>query len=107
MTPRIAIGIVVLCMIVTGTAMAQQTSRALPPPAEPASVTQPPDQTRQIGDTTRYLLQLQASGHAAGTSLPMLGDEASASYRRYLKSFEHPIPEFYETPVDKMDNSGR
>lgn len=62
-----------------------------------------------IGYTTRQLLQMQASGSQAGNRLPMLGDEASASYRRYIQSFNHPIPEFYETTVGKngSNSSGR
>jgi hypothetical protein len=62
-----------------------------------------------IGYTTRQLLQMQASGSQAGNHLPMLGDEASASYRRYIQSFNHPIPEFYETTVGKngSNSSGR
>jgi hypothetical protein len=62
-----------------------------------------------IGYTTRQLLQMQASGSQAGNHLPMLGDEASASYQRYIQSFTHPIPEFYETAVGKngSNSSGR
>ena len=36
----------------------------------------------------------------------MLGVEASASYSRYLKSFNHDIPEFYKTTVGNSSNSG-
>ncbi|MET0330069.1 MAG: DUF3613 domain-containing protein [Dyella sp.] len=53
----------------------------------------------QIGDTVRQLFQMQASDQRPGRQLPVLGDEASASYRRYLKSFEHDIPDFYEAKV--------
>jgi hypothetical protein len=88
---------------------------AQPPPASPANPPTPgfapaeaaPFRASQVGDTTRYLLQLQADGSAAGKPLPMLGDEASASYRRYLKSFEHPIPDFYQTTLNKTDDTGR
>lgn len=58
-----------------------------------------------IGDTTRALLQLQASGEHAGGHLPILGDQASLSYARYLQSFSHPIPEYLEKSVRK-DVSG-
>ncbi len=64
----------------------------------------------QVGDTTRHLLQLQADDRRPGARLPMLGDEASAGYDRYLKSFSHPIPEFYESSVGSNSggaNSGR
>lgn len=64
-----------------------------------------------VGDTTRRLLEMQADDNRPGTRLPMLGDEASASYDRYLKSFTHPIPEFFEPSVGSngsgSGNSGR
>ncbi|WP_199099655.1 DUF3613 domain-containing protein [Dyella sp. ASV21] len=52
-----------------------------------------------IGSTTRMLLAMQADGTQAGKLLPIPGQEASASYVRYLKSFEHPIPVFFDTTV--------
>ena len=66
-------------------------TRALPVPAR-----------AQIGDTTRALLQLQAGGAYAGARLPMLGDQATLSYARYLESFTHPIPEFLDTSVRRQ-----
>jgi len=74
-----------------------------PPMPLPAPLAPPP--RPQIGDTTRALLRLQASGAQAGAHLPMLGDQASLSYARYLQSFTHPIPEFLDTSVRK-DISG-
>jgi hypothetical protein len=62
--------------------------------------------TTEVGDVTHQLLSLQVAGTQAGRLLPIPGQEASASYNRYLKSFEHPIPEFYETTVSKGQNSG-
>lgn len=72
--------------------------------APAAAATVPPTDTalpgdERIGSATRALLRLQASGQQAGRRLPVLGDQASASYARYLKSFEHPIPEFFENKV--------
>lgn len=61
----------------------------------------------QIGDTTRSLFQLQASGRVAGARLPILGDQATASYARYLKSFQYDIPQFFETDVAKSAGSSR
>jgi hypothetical protein len=55
--------------------------------------------TPRIGDATRGLLQLQASGRAAAPLLPMLGEPANAAYKRHLDSFSHPIPEFFDTAV--------
>lgn len=59
-----------------------------------------------IGATTRQLLRMQTSGSQAGQSLPMLGDEATAAYRRYLQSFNHPIPEFFQSAVNKSGSGG-
>ena len=59
----------------------------------------------QIGDTTRSLFRLQASGQQAGQHLPILGDQATLSYARYMKSFEHEIPDFFETDVAKSKGS--
>ncbi|AWH21729.1 DUF3613 domain-containing protein [Stenotrophomonas sp. ZAC14D2_NAIMI4_6] len=72
-----------------------------PPPAYvPASTTTRP----QHGDSVRNLLQLQASGQQAGARLPILGDQATASYARYLKSFEHEIPDFFDPDVGRSSN---
>ncbi|MEN5202863.1 DUF3613 domain-containing protein [Stenotrophomonas sp. TWI700] len=69
-------------------------------PAERYVPPAPPPRT-EIGQTTRDLLRMQAAGTHAGPRLPILGDQASASYARYLKSFEHEIPEFLKTSVKK------
>lgn len=94
----------------TGRMMDGQTSTAAAQSSAPApSVEQPAPATyyaAKFGDTTRYLVQLQADGSQAGKPLPMLGAEAHASYQRYLKSFEHPIPDFYDSNVGKDANNG-
>ncbi|QGM01600.1 DUF3613 domain-containing protein [Stenotrophomonas maltophilia] len=59
----------------------------------------------QIGDTARGLFRLQASGQQAGQRLPILGDQATLSYARYIKSFEHEIPDFFEADVAKSKGS--
>jgi hypothetical protein len=69
-------------------------------PAERYVPPAPPPRT-EIGQTTRDLLRMQAAGTHAGPRLPILGDQATASYARYLKSFEHEIPEFLKTSVKK------
>lgn len=53
-----------------------------------------------IGPATQRLLRMQSSNIHAAPPRPMLGDEASAAYKRYLDSFSHPIPEFFQTEVD-------
>lgn len=74
-------------------------------PAQAVPVAAKPART-ETGDVTRQLLRLQASGDQAGGSLPMLGDQAHASYTRYLKSFEHELPEFFENTVGKNNQGG-
>ncbi|SMR80987.1 MULTISPECIES: DUF3613 domain-containing protein [Stenotrophomonas] len=87
---------------------------APPPPPAPAPAfapdfggTQLRPNTSQIGDTTRSLFRLQASGQVAGARLPILGDQATSSYARYLKSFQYDIPQFFETDVAKSAGSSR
>ncbi len=60
----------------------------------------------QVGDTTRALLQLQADNSRPGTVLPMLGEAASRSYQRYLNSFDHPIPEYFEAALPNPKQGG-
>lgn len=59
-----------------------------------------------IGETTRALLRLQAEGTQAGNALPMLGEAASRSYQRYLDSFKHPVPEYFDAALP-ASGSGR
>lgn len=88
---------------------------AAAPIAAPAAPETKPDfggtqlqpNTSQIGDTTRRLFRLQASGEVAGARLPILGDQATSSYARYLKSFQYDIPQFFETDVAKSAGSSR
>ncbi|HEX7991264.1 MAG TPA: DUF3613 domain-containing protein [Stenotrophomonas sp.] len=79
---------------------------AITPPsaATPAFAIEQP--RSQIGDTTRALLQMQADGSRAGNALPMLGEAASRSYQRYLKSFDHPIPEYFEAALPDSKQGG-
>lgn len=86
--------------------------QAPPPPPVPAAKpdfggTQLRPNTSPIGDTTRSLFRLQASGELAGARLPILGDQATSSYARYLKSFQYDIPQFFETDVAKSAGSSR
>jgi len=109
----------------TGTPATPTAPRAATPatPAQEAPPPPPPTDTQQatdsppppayasidndgIGSTTRALLHMQVSGNHAGQHLPMLGDEASASYKRYIQSFSHPIPEFFESKVGKNGSNG-
>lgn len=48
-----------------------------------------------VGERTERLLSLQRDGAAAGNALPLPGVEAERSYKRYLDSFSHPLPDHY------------
>lgn len=82
--------------------LATVDTRAAPPAPPPPTYVHTSTTARpQHGDSVRNLLRLQASGQQAGARLPILGDQATASYARYLKSFEHEIPDFFETDVTR------
>ena len=87
------------------TAPAGVADHASPPtaamPAQTAVATDGANTQTSMGEVTRQLLSMQSQGTHAGKHLPIPGQEASASYQRYLKSFEHPIPEFYDAAVSK------
>jgi hypothetical protein len=60
----------------------------------------------RVGDATDTLLALQRSGEfASATPRPIAGPVAHRSYERYLKSFEHPIPEYLNSSVKKTTGS--
>lgn len=53
-----------------------------------------------IGSATEKLLNTQASGAQAGPLLPTLGATANLSWKRYLDSFTHPIPDTFEKKIE-------
>lgn len=53
----------------------------------------------QTGEVTRALLAAQADGRRAGGALPILGPVSTASWNRYLESFEQPIPQWFAEKV--------
>ncbi|MEJ1170915.1 DUF3613 domain-containing protein [Variovorax sp. CCNWLW235] len=60
-----------------------------------------------MGDATQSLLAWQRSGEIASrTPRPIAGSVASRSYERYIKSFEHPIPEHLGSTVTKSKGGG-
>lgn len=61
----------------SGPAVAPETL----PPAAPA-----------VGEATRQLLQRQREGTSSSGAGAMDGAMAEASYQRYRKSFDHPLP---------------
>jgi hypothetical protein len=72
-----------------------------PLPAQSAEIAEAPDNggAYQIGSATSTLLTLQREGTASRNRLPMLGDEATAAYARYLDSFTHKIPAYFSSSV--------
>jgi hypothetical protein len=99
------------------TALAQ----ALPPAPQPAEAHKA-QETREVdaeleefespppllmGDATQSLLAWQRSGEIASrTPRPIAGSVAGRSYERYIKSFEHPIPEHLGSTVSKSKGGG-
>ncbi|WP_109127226.1 DUF3613 domain-containing protein [Dyella sp. C11] len=95
---------------ITGQMLAPVTPAPAEPAAAPAAPVAVPQATdagnntntsTDVGDVTHQLLSMQAQGTRAGKQLPIPGQEASASYQRYLKSFDHPIPQFFDGTVSK------
>lgn len=67
------------------------------------TVPTPSIETRQPSPTQQWL-ELQRSGKSASPQAqPISGEVMDKVHKRYLKSFERPIPEFYEheTPVSR------
>lgn len=69
------------------------------PQSDPAHIPRRP----VIGEATVKLLALQRE--QTGPARPISGTEAALSYARYLKSFEYPIPEKYESNVKDIKSS--
>lgn len=60
----------------------------------------------QVGDATMNLLAWQSSGAIASqTPRRIPGDLARRNYERYLKSFEHPIPEYMGSSLNSSSSS--
>jgi hypothetical protein len=93
----------------TGSQAQQQAASQPPEPMaeaadEPEEFDPPP---LRMGDATQGLLAWQRSGEIASSApRPISGSVASRSYDRYLKSFEHPIPEQLGSTVTKSGGGG-
>lgn len=61
----------------------------------------------QIGESTAEWVQLQASGKQAAEPIPMLGEEATLAYRRYMDSFNSKIPLFFQSSLQTQPGSGQ
>lgn len=57
-----------------------------------------------LGKTTRSLLAMQADTNRPGTPHTMLGATATIAWDRYLNSFNHAIPEWFEEKIDDPSN---
>lgn len=55
----------------------------------------------EIGNATKSWLELQRTNTSAAPAQPMLGDEASLAYRRYMESFNSKIPDLYGSSVNR------
>ncbi|QHE86452.1 DUF3613 domain-containing protein [Hydrogenophaga sp. BPS33] len=81
-----------LCAALSGPALlwAQAIPAAPPSGNDPAAL--------PVGDSTRSLLQRQRDGReASATPRPIDGRVAELSHQRHLKSFEHPIPAWFDS----------
>lgn len=86
MNHRFRHGLMVIAML-AGPVMAQQPPA--PTDVHPGNV--------PVGDTTRSLLDIQREGSQVGPMQPLTGDQATLGYIRYMRSFTHPLPEFFTT----------
>lgn len=55
-----------------------------------------PTAASEAAAETRAWLELQRSGRAGAPARSTSGAVASRAYQRYLDSFEHPLPAFFE-----------
>lgn len=57
-----------------------------------------------LGKTTRSLLAMQADTNRPGTPHTMLGATATIAWDRYVNSFNHAIPEWFEEKIEDPSN---
>jgi hypothetical protein len=66
------------------------------------SIWAPP--TERVGDATQSALSMQLGGAHAGGALPTLGTTAGPAFKRYVDSFTHPLPEWFQEKVENKSN---
>lgn len=88
-------GLWVACAMVISTCVAAQTAPAANTSnAQQHATAAVHSKPAQVGDATRKLMELQASGVLASEKqYPVSVDVAERIYQRYLESFSHPIAE--------------
>lgn len=79
--------------------------QAASPQAAAAQAAAPAAVEENFGDVTRALLAAQADGRRAGGALPVLGPVSTAAWNRYLESFSHPIPEYFQKRVQTKNTN--
>ncbi len=82
---------------------AQATSTTQGASSAHAAQTAAPEEA--FGDVTRGLLAAQADGRRAGNALPVLGPVSTAAWNRYLESFSHPIPDYFQKRVETKNTN--
>lgn len=91
-----------LCIASSGAVLASESAGASKANAEQMTVLVPQVVSKHgvlIGRETDKLMTMQRSSPGSRPK-PIEGDQAQRSYLRYLKSFEHAIPDAYETGMD-------
>lgn len=78
---------------------------AQPVPAQASPQAAPAEVREDFGDVTRGLLAAQADGRRAGGALPILGPVSTAAWNRYVESFTHPVPEWFQKRVETKNTN--
>jgi hypothetical protein len=97
-----AVGLFALSCVLSHAAELEPGTNSAEKNAMPTERWKEPLQARSTvlhGKETLQLLALQRQGQGQRPK-PIDGEQASRSYERYLKSFEHPIPEAFATGID-------
>lgn len=83
----------------------QPGAAAQPVPAQASPQAAPAEVREDFGDVTRGLLAAQADGRRAGGALPILGPVSTAAWNRYVDSFTHPVPEWFQKRVETKNTN--
>ena len=75
---------------------------ALAEPDEPRVDDAPPPHEFPLGTRTRDYLERQRSGEEASNAHGLTPPAERRARKRYLKSFEHPIPDQFDTTGKKV-----